>query len=1194
MINLLPHQKACGILYDKTGKILKKNTRENLTSTTAAAAQMEFHISREVRDKYGVDETLFSITGNVIFVNFRQVRLLADKMNRGLDLVTNPEKTIYASHLNAMGMIDEILHLVTQIYREEQDPKAFSDCSDWLTAQFGAETVHKVLSAFAQEFPSTSAWKKGQSAEDYLNGITAGVSNKEIVLEELLHVWLANMNPAFSPFSELFDDQNLAKNTDYKSVIVSMGEFFKTRPPVGPDNEPLIAFLRAPALANPGSLFGQLQFILSRWTVLLEKHGKHLLRLMRSLDFISEEEKFRGLGPGPAQVIQYDHFYGDEEYERFSQDSDWMPRLVMVAKNTLVWLDQLSRKYERPIDKLHLIPDEELDTLARRGFNGLWLIGLWERSPASRTIKQICGNPEAASSAYSLMNYNIANELGGHESMAILKERCWQKGIRMACDMVPNHTGIDSEWMMNNPDYFLSRSDCPYPNYSFNGMNLSPNPAVGVQIEDHYYDRTDAAVVFKREDYHTGDLRYVYHGNDGTSMPWNDTAQLNYLNPDVREAVMQTIVNVARQFPIIRFDAAMTLAKRHFQRLWFPEPGSGGDIPTRAEVGLTKAEFNKIFPEEFWREVVDRIAVEAPDTLLLAEAFWMMEGYFVRTLGMHRVYNSAFMNMLKSEENDKFRQMIKNTVEFDPDILKRYVNFMSNPDEETAVRQFGKGDKYFGICTLMVTLPGLPMFAHGQIEGLEEKYGMEFRRAYQDETEDKDLIQRHDGEIFPIMHQRYLFSGVRHFRLYDLFGSNGSVNENVIAYSNRAGERSGLVVFNNNYDRASGWIKTSAAFRDKNQADENNLQQAELGSSLNLNPGQDWYVIFRDTITGLEFIRKTHEIHEKGLYLELNGFQYNVYMDFRQVQDALRHSYGQVCNMLNGQGVGSIEEAVKDLILTPIHNAFRSFFNAGAIKLLHRTNCTTARNVSASGKDKIIDGAGQFYKQIVRYLNLDQTENSAVQKFEQDLCVISQLQDEIAKDIKTKITPGSKKVRTALDDLVDGSLFVSAVTFAWLAIREIGLEKDNTEAGDLSDLYRELKLDREISKAWREAGLTGEEIWLAEKLLPVMLRYSSWYRSGKGQSVKNKEMLVDLLKSTDVRSLIGVNTWQEIDYFNREAFRTWCDFMYLTGIFSMHDQGQKIIDGLADLYKCISTLYRAEKTSEYQLDKLLRSLNSTK
>ena len=190
-------------------------------------------------------------------------------------------------------------------------------------------------------------------------------------------------------------------------------------------------------------------------------------------------------------------------------------------------------------------------------------------------------------------------------------------------------------------------------------------------------------------------------------MPWNDTAQLNYLNPEVREAVIQTILHVARKFPIIRFDAAMTLTKKHYQRLWFPEPGTGGAIPSRAEHGLSREQFDRLIPEEFWREVVDRVAQEAPDTLLLAEAFWLMEGYFVRTLGMHRVYNSAFMNMLKDEENSKYRSVIKNTLEFNPEILKRFVNFMSNPDEETALTQFGKGDKYFGVCTMMVTLPGL-------------------------------------------------------------------------------------------------------------------------------------------------------------------------------------------------------------------------------------------------------------------------------------------------------------------------------------------------------------------------------------------------------------------------------------------------------------------------------------------------------
>ena len=212
----------------------------------------------------------------------------------------------------------------------------------------------------------------------------------------------------------------------------------------------------------------------------------------------------------------------------------------------------------------------------------------------------------------------------------------------------------------------MSRSGSPYPAYRFDGPDLSRDGRVEIKIEDHYYEQTDAAVVFRRRDKWTGDTRYVYHGNDGTSFPWNDTAQLDYLNPAAREQVIQTILHVARLFPIIRFDAAMTLAKRHFQRLWFPIPGTGGAIPSRAEYSMSKAEFDRAMPEEFWREVVDRVAQEVPGTLLLAEAFWLMEGYFVRTLGMHRVYNSAFMNMMRDEDNAKYRSVIKNTIEFDP------------------------------------------------------------------------------------------------------------------------------------------------------------------------------------------------------------------------------------------------------------------------------------------------------------------------------------------------------------------------------------------------------------------------------------------------------------------------------------------------------------------------------------------------
>ena len=325
--------------------------------------------------------------------------------------------------------------------------------------------------------------------------------------------------------------------------------------------------------------------------------------------------------------------------------------------------------------------------------------------------------------------------------------------------MVPNHVGIDGRWVLDHPERFVQVSEPPFPGYSFSGESLSQDDRIGIYLEDGYWTETDAAVCFKWEDRHTGQVRYIYHGNDGTQMPWNDTAQLDYLQPEVREMVIQTILDVARRFPVIRFDAAMTLAMRHIERLWYPAPGHGGAIPSRAENSVSPEEFARRLPKEFWAEVVDRIKAEVPDTLLLAEAFWMMESYFVRTLGMHRVYNSAFMHMLRDQDNGGYRNLIKEILEYNPAILDRFVNFMNNPDEDTAVDQFGKGDKYFGVATLMATLPGLPMFGHGQFEGYAEKYGMEFARAYWDESPDVGLLNHHAAVITPLLKDRDLFFG---------------------------------------------------------------------------------------------------------------------------------------------------------------------------------------------------------------------------------------------------------------------------------------------------------------------------------------------------------------------------------------------------------------------------------------------------
>jgi glycosidase len=1156
------------------------------------AIQMEFHLSRKARDFYQFDQSLFSLVGNVIFANFHAARVFAQKMNDKRDLVSFPELAVRAGQLNAMGLIDEILHYIVGLYREQKSPEAMRQALDWLYARLGKEEVDAALRKFADEFPPVAIYRREVTLEAYLEAETAGVPNRQIVLEEMLALWLAVMNPAFSPFLELFDDTDLKRETVYPHIISSLHEFFATQPTFGPENQNLMDMLRSPALTVPHSLSGQLEYMRERWGHLL---GRYLYRLLSSLDLIREEEKMIFLGPGPALVYE---FAGLEfEPERFSADRDWMPRLVLMAKHTYVWLDQLSRKYQQPITRLDQIPDEELDSLARRGFTGLWLIGLWERSSASRRIKQLCGNPEAVASAYSLFDYRIAAELGGDAAYQNLKDRAWKLGMRLASDMVPNHMSIDSRWMIEHPDWFVSLDYRPFPSYSFNGPNLSWDERVGIYLEDHYYNRSDAAVVFKRVDHWTGSENYIYHGNDGTSMPWNDTAQLNYLKPEVREAVIQTILHVARQFPVIRFDAAMTLTKKHYQRLWFPEPGTGGAIPTRAEHGLTKAQFNALMPDEFWREVVDRVAEEAPDTLLLAEAFWLLEGYFVRTLGMHRVYNSAFMNMLRDEENANYRSVIKNTLEFDPEILKRFVNFMNNPDEETAVAQFGKGDKYFGICMMMATMPGLPMFGHGQIEGFAEKYGMEYRRAYWDEQPDDYLIQRHEREIFPLLRRRRLFADVKDFLLYDLFTPEGYVNEDVFAYSNRAGDERGLVVYHNKYADTRGWIRASVAYSVKTNNGERSLVQKNLGEGLGLHADENYFCIFRDHVTGLEYIRGSQEVHQKGLYVELGAYKYHVFLDFREVQDNEWHHYAHLTAYLNGRGVPDIEEALRETLLRPVHYPFKDLVNAPMFRRLIDARVTQPdRQIDSQLADEVEHKIVHLLREVKQFARGTGDETALAREIRNKLEAILQL-PVLASHFPS---PRSRKHEAAINYLtanLNDDPSVWGTLLGWLFTHALGQIVSESDFEQQSRSWMdEWLLGKVIASVLRDLGLSDEVAWRGVTLIKLLITHQRWFETPAPGKKQASQVLESWLKDGETQQFLQVNRYQGVLWFNREAFEQLVWWMLTLAAVAISADplrpAAKVAKEIAANYNLVQELRQAEQKSQYQLEKLLAAVRA--
>ena len=190
---------------------------KQIENKTTEKPLREFHISRNVRDKYGFSESLFSLSGNVIFSNILAARTFVQKINVKRDLISYPEQVVKTGQLIAMGLIDEILHYVVGRYVEETDPSIIEKALSFLTEKLGDEKIEKTLYHFIDQFPPLDVYKRNIDSESYLKGATLGTANRQIILEEMLLLWLANMNPAFSPFFELFDDSSLKKGYSVSS-----------------------------------------------------------------------------------------------------------------------------------------------------------------------------------------------------------------------------------------------------------------------------------------------------------------------------------------------------------------------------------------------------------------------------------------------------------------------------------------------------------------------------------------------------------------------------------------------------------------------------------------------------------------------------------------------------------------------------------------------------------------------------------------------------------------------------------------------------------------------------------------------------------------------------------------------------------------------------------------------------------------
>ena len=274
-----------------------------------------------------------------------------------------------------------------------------------------------------------SAWRRSSARSR--SGPTS--SNRSLLLD------VAAENPASQPLHPLVDPGPVAAAKAYAAADARRSTAsFRDEGDARPTARRFSTCSARRRATRPTSLAGQLRYARDRWGDILPP--ALAARLVAGEDLLAEEE--RGLhlrfggggGWRPAAVGEAPSFAGaDVEAERFSDDREWMPRLVLAAKSTYVWLDQLSRAL-RPRD-----PDARRDSGRGAGRDGpardqraSGSSGCGSARQASEKIKRWRGNADAVASAYSLDDYRIADDLGGEAAHANLRDRAAARGIRLA------------------------------------------------------------------------------------------------------------------------------------------------------------------------------------------------------------------------------------------------------------------------------------------------------------------------------------------------------------------------------------------------------------------------------------------------------------------------------------------------------------------------------------------------------------------------------------------------------------------------------------------------------------------------------------------------------------------------------------------------------------------------------------------
>jgi hypothetical protein len=351
----------------------------------------------------------------------------------------------------------------------------------------------------------------------------------------------------------------------------------------------------------------------------------------------------------------------------------WPRHPVIYEINTWVWLGEVGRKHRTPVD-LATVPPEEWDAIAAYGFDAVWLMGVWERSPAGIGISM--GNPglqedfrralpdfsaaDNVGSPYCIRNYVADPHLGGPPGLAAARVELALRGIRLLLDFVPNHVAPDHPWVLEHPDYFIRGT----------GEDALREPAAFIE---------------------SGGMVFAC-GRDPFFPAWPDVLQLNAFNGGLRAATAATIDSIADQCDGVRCDMSMLMINDIFQRTWGERAGARP-------------------ADEYWPMLIDTVRAGYPDFIFMAEAYWDME-WQLQQQGFDYCYDKKLYDRMEHGDTEGVRQHLL----ADPCYQAGMVRFIENHDEPRAAATFPDGSGRAAAVAIL-TLPGARLLHEGQFEG---------------------------------------------------------------------------------------------------------------------------------------------------------------------------------------------------------------------------------------------------------------------------------------------------------------------------------------------------------------------------------------------------------------------------------------------------------------------------------------------